>query len=383
MKAFKKTLAVLLAASSLFVFASCEQKKSDKAKDMTVSEVVSDMGMGINLGNTMEATAGSSSVTSFETSWGSPVITKEMIKGYADSGFGVLRIPVAWSNMMDFSNGDFVINPDYMARVKELTQWTIDSGMYAIVNIHWDGGWWSAFAEENRQEWAMKKYTRVWEQITEGFKEFNHMVMFESLNEEGGWDALWNRYSQQGDKEASYGKLNEINQKFVDIVRASGGNNETRHLLIAGYCTDIDLTCDELFKMPNDPQNRCAVSVHYYTPSTFCILREDADWGKLQTTWGSEADVKQLEDNMEKMKTNFVDKGVPVIIGEFAVCEKDVKELDSVRLFTASVVKETTKRGMCPVLWDTTGNFYDRNECKFIDETLLQQMKDSVVKAEN
>lgn len=381
MKTLKKTLAVLLAASSLFIFASCNQVKSDKAKDMTVSEVVSDMGLGINLGNTMEATAGSGSVTSFETSWGSPVITKEMIKGYADSGFGVLRIPVAWSNMMNYADGDFVINADYMARVKELTQWTIDSGMYAIVNIHWDGGWWSAFAEENRQEWAMKKYTRVWEQITEGFKEFNHMVMFESLNEEGGWDALWNRYSNQGDKEASYGKLNEINQKFVDIVRASGGNNETRHLLIAGYCTDIDLTCDELFKMPNDPQNRCAVSVHYYTPSTFCILREDADWGKLQTTWGSEADVKQLEDNMEKMKTNFVDKGVPVIIGEFAVCEKDVKELDSVRLFTASVVKEATKRRMCPVLWDTTGNFYDRNECKFIDETLLQQMKDSVVKS--
>ena len=98
--------------------------------------------------------------------------------------------------------------------------------------------------------------------------------MFESLNEEGGWEELWNRYSNEGDKEKSFSILNEINQKFVDIVRASGKNNGKRHLLIAGYNTDIDLTCDELYKMPADPENRCAVSVHYYTPSTFAILEK-------------------------------------------------------------------------------------------------------------
>ena len=380
MTVLKKGLAIFIAAATVLTFSACGQQKEepDLAADMTTSEVVADMGLGINLGNTMESCGVSGdTVTAFETGWGSPVITRETIQGYADSGFGVLRIPVAWSNMMDFGN-NFEINADYMARVKELTEWALDSGMYAIVNIHYDSGWWKNFPE--KKEWCMNRYTRVWEQISESFKDFNHKLMFESLNEEGGWDSVWNRYSGSEDGKAdSFGLLNEINQKFVDIVRASGGNNATRHLLIAGYATDIDLTCDPMFKMPNDLQNRCAVSVHYYTPSTFCILREDADWGKLKTTWGSDGDKKLLTDNMDKMKETFVDKGVPVIIGEFSVCEKDVKEKESVSLWLTSVIKEATERGMCPVLWDVTGDYYDRTECKFIDEELLKQMMEAKV----
>lgn len=380
MAVLKKGLAIFIAAAAVLSFSACGKQKEepDIAADMTTSEVVADMGLGINLGNTMESCGISGdTVTAYETGWGSPVITRETIQGYADSGFGVLRIPVAWSNMMDFGN-NFEINADYMARVKELTEWALDSGMYAIVNIHYDSGWWKNFPE--KKEWCMNRYTRVWEQICENFKDFNHKLMFESLNEEGGWDSVWNRYSGSEDGKAdSFGLLNEINQKFVDIVRSSGGNNETRHLLIAGYATDIDLTCDPLFKMPNDPQNRCAVSVHYYTPSTFCILREDADWGKLKTTWGSDGDKKLLTDNMDKMKETFVDKGVPVIIGEFSVCEKDVKEKESVSLWLTSVIKEATERGMCPVLWDVTNDYYDRTKCKFIDEELLKQMMESKV----
>lgn len=344
--------------------------------NMTTAEVVRSMGLGINLGNTMEACGDwinkNGGVKAYETAWGSPEITKNIIKGYADSGFRVLRIPVAWSNLM---GDNYTINKELMDRVKQITQWTVDCGMYAIVNIHWDNGWWEKFPDD--KENCMKKYTRIWEQICEGFKGFNGKVMFESLNEEGGWDKLWNRYSQQGDKQASYGLLNEINQKFVDIVRASGGNNGSRHLLIAGYCTDIDLTCDSSFKMPKDPKNRCAVSVHYYTPATFCILGQDADWGKLKTTWGSNKDIKELTKNMDKLKKTFVDKGIPVIIGEYSVCEKQVKDKDSVRLFISTVVKEATERSMCPVLWDVTGDYYDRYSRQFIDQELLRQMKDA------
>lgn len=342
--------------------------------NMTTAEVVKSMGLGINLGNTMEACGDwinkNGGVKAYETAWGSPVITKNIIKGYADSGFRVLRVPVAWSNLM---SEDYTINSELMNRVKEITQWALDCNLYVIVNIHWDNGWWEKFPDD--KENCMKKYTRIWEQICEGFKSFNGKVMFESLNEEGGWDKLWNRYSNQGDKQASYNLLNEINQKFVDIVRSSGGNNGSRHLLIAGYCTDIDLTCDSLFKMPSDPKSRCAVSVHYYTPSTFCILGKDESWGKLKTTWGSKKDIKELVNNMDKMKNSFVDKGIPVIIGEFSVCEKQVKEMDSVRLFISTVIKEASERGMCPVLWDITGDYYDRNSCKFIDQELLRQMK--------
>jgi endoglucanase len=121
--------------------------------------------------------------------------------------------------------------------------------------------------------------------------------------------------------------------------------------------------------MPEDPAGRCAVSVHYYNPSTFAILTEDASWGKAQTTWGTDAEVQELNKYMDMLKNGFVDKGIPVIIGEYG-CPTENKELESVRLFLTSVCREAYERGMCPVLWSTPGGHYDRNTCKMIDEEL-------------
>ncbi|MBE6854457.1 MAG: glycoside hydrolase family 5 protein [Ruminococcus sp.] len=332
-------------------------------------ELVQDMGAGINLGNTFESCGSwiqSNSVTNYETGWGSPVITKEMIQGYADEGFGVLRVPVAWSNMMQ---DNYTIHPDYMARVKEVVTWAIDADLYVILNIHWDGGWWEAFPTD--KDTCMTKYKRIWEQICAEFKDFDESLMFESLNEEGCWDSVWNRWGGENGKDKAYGLLNEINQTFVDLVRASGGNNADRHLLIAGYATDIELTCDAMFKMPADPKNRCAVSVHYYTPSTFCILTEDADWGKAKTDWGSDSDRAELDKYMTKMKTTFVDKGIPVIIGEYGVAQEN-KDPAVVRDFVTSVAQAAYEKNLCPVLWDTTGSFYDRSACKMKDAELMQ-----------
>ena len=168
--------------------------------------------------------------------------------------------------------------------------------------------------------------------------------------------------------------LNDINQTFVDIVRNSGGNNPERHLLIAGYATDIYLTCDSLFKMPDDPENRCAVSVHYYTPSDFAILEEDADWGKARSTWGTDADFEQLNNNMDKIKTTFIDKGIPVIIGEYG-CPKKNKDEESVRLFLTSVCEAAYKRNLCPVLWDVTGLHYNRDTCQMYDTQLKESLQ--------
>ena len=199
--------------------------------------------------------------------------------------------------------------------------------------------------------------------------------MFESLNEEGCWDSIWNRYSGEGDKNAAYDLLNEINQKFVDLVRKSGGNNKKRHLLIAGYATDVALTCDELYKMPEDPENRCAVSVHYYTPSTFAILEKDASWGKCRTDWGIEADMAELEKNMDIMKEHFVDKGIPVIIGEYG-CPVNNKDKDSIKKYLTSVCEAAYDRDMCPVLWDVTDAFYSRTSCSFKDTEILKGLMD-------
>ena len=337
--------------------------------DITTMELVHEMELGINLGNTFESAGFSAmTVTAYETAWGSPVITPKMIEGYAECGFGVLRIPVAWSNLM---GDDYTINEKYLTRVKSVVNCALNAGLYVILNIHWDGGWWTGFAVPEEKDECMYKYERIWTQLTEAFRDYGDYLMFESLNEEGCWDTIWNRWGGSEGKDVAFGLLNEINQKFVDIVRASGGNNEQRHLLIAGYATDIEWTCDEFFKMPNDPAGRMAVSVHYYTPSTFAILDQDAEWGKVQTNWGTDAEYEELNRNMDMMKEHFVDKGIPVIIGEYGSATRG-KEEGAVKRFLTAVCEAAYTRGMCPVLWDITDVFYNRRKAEFVDQDLLE-----------
>ncbi len=343
-------------------------------RDISTMELVRDMGIGINLGNTYDSCGdwikqfGDGSVKSYVTAWGSPMITKEMIQGYADEGFGVLRIPVAWSNKME-DDGTYTIDKDYMASVTQVVDWTLESGMYAIINIHWDNGWVNKFPE-NRDE-SMKRYETMWTQICDNFKNYGDHLVLESQNEELGWESLWNRWGGTDGKAESYALVNEINQKFVDVVRSSGGNNPKRHLLISGYNTDITLTCDSMFKLPDDPANRMAVSVHYYTPASFAILEEDASWSKATTVWGTKSDFEELNQQMDMLKTTFIDNDIPVIIGEYG-CPVKNKELDSIRRYLMAVCVAAYNRDICPIMWDVTDAQYDRTNCKLKDEALKQ-----------
>ncbi len=350
-------------------------------RNISTIELVKDMGIGINLGNTLEsagdwiATSTDGSVKAYETAWGSPEITKAMIQGYADEGFGVLRIPVAWSNRMK-NDGTYTIDKDYMERVTQIVDWTLDAGMYAIVNIHWDNGWMNDLP--NNEDACINRFTTMWEQISDNFKDYGDHLMFEAQNEELGWNDIWNQWSNVGDKEKSYALVNTVNKKFIDTVRASGSNNSFRHLLISGYNTDLNLTCDPLFEIPYDPVNRLAVSVHYYIPSTFAILEEDADWGKSQYSWGSASDIQELEKNLDLVKSTFYDKGTPVIIGEYG-CPTKNKDPESVRKYLSTVCREACERELCPVLWDTpVDGHYDRSTCKLKDSALSTEFKSIV-----
>jgi len=374
---FKKIVAFLsiLALLAVSVFPLNVFAETDK----TATEMVRDMGIGWNLGNTLEAcnTTGTlPNIQAYETFWGNIVTTQAIIDGIKASGFNSVRIPVAWSNLM---SADYTINIDLLKRVKEVADYCSKAGMYAIVNIHWDGGWFEKFAT-NYDE-SMKKYSSVWTQISNYFKDYPKNLIFESLNEEGCWDSIWNRYSgTSGDaKNRAYNVLNNINQKFVDIVRASGANNASRCLLIAGYATDIDLTCDDCFKMPTDKiANKLMISVHYYTPSTFTILEQDASWGKCATTWGTAEEINSVKTNFNKVKTKFADKGYPVIIGEYGTTKVN-KDENSVRLYISTVCQTAYDMGFCPMLWDP-GTHYSRSEQKFRDTqlaTIFSKYKDS------
>ncbi len=358
---------------------------------MTTMAVVKDMGLGINLGNTFESNGdwiNGSSVNNYETAWGSPTITKPMIDGYANAGFKTVRIPVAWSNLMtgNSSGGNYTVSTALLNRIAEVVDYVLDNGMYAIVNIHYDGGWWENFPTDSAE--CMKKYKRIWQQVSNKFKDYSGYLVFESLNEEGVWDDVWYIWRNGDDmtaKARAYGILNAINQEFTTLIRASGGNNADRHLLIAGYATNIDRTIDAMFKMPTDPQSRQAVSVHYYDPFGFTHAPLDnswSDWAPLRTTWGTNNDYNELNDYMNKMKTNFVDKGIPVIVGEYGVAEHGRPE-NEIRKYTLAVAETIYERDMCPVLWDVqladdeTQYYYNRraNPPAFVDQQLVTGFK--------
>jgi endoglucanase len=370
--------------------------------NMTTMQAVRDMGLGINLGNTMEALIvcdpGDSgcenwvnSMETLETTWGSPVITSAMIKGYADAGFETVRIPVAWSNKMIGNNpgGNYTISPAVMNRVEEIVDEVLANGMYAILNIHYDGGWWEKFPTDSAE--CMKKYKRIWEQVSDRFKNKSGHLVFESLNEEGRWNDVWYIWGSTASdpvaKARAYGILNAINQEFTDLVRASGGNNAARHLLIAGYETNIDRTIDPLFKMPTDAQNRQAVSVHYYDPFGFTHINGDGEWTPFLATWGTPADIQSLNNEMNKLKTAFVDKGIPVIVGEYGFAAKlnegRGRTQEQVRNYTVAVAKAIYDLNMCPVLWDVQLNpsngdviyYYDRNTVSWPDQQLVTNLK--------
>lgn len=333
-------------------------------------QFVEDMGIGINLGNTFEACGdwiaqwGDGTVHSYETAWGSPIITEKIIKGYKDSGFNTLRVPVSWSNMM---GDDYTISSEYANAVKQVVDWAMAQDMYVIVNLHYDNGWFENFPTQKEE--CMYRYKRIWQQVSDVFKDYDERLIFEGQNEELGWSSVWNQWGGTKGKAKAYALVNEINQTFVDVVRASGGKNKARYLLIPGYNTGIETTVDKLYKVPKDKEKHVIISVHYYSPSTFAILTDDASWGKNQRTWGTDSDINELKKSMDMLKKRFLDNGIPVIIGEYG-CPMENKDINSVRKYLSKVCEEAYSMGMCPVLWSTPGHIYDREACKISDKII-------------
>ena len=346
-------------------------------RNMTTLQITKEMGLGINLGNTFDSWGewiwqwGDHTPQSYETAWGSPVIKKEMIEGIKKEGFGVMRLPVHWFNMM---GENYTINEDYLERVRQVVDWAIDANLYVILNLHHDEN--KFFADyPSKPEETLKNFKKIWTQIADAFQDYDDYLMFESLNEEACWNEIYNEWTgNQTTKLIAFDLTYKLNQAFVDVIRSSGGNNPERHLLLAGYCTGLEYTCDPAFRLPNDPINRFALSIHYYNPASFCILSEDADWGKAQQTWGTKDEIKELNKKMDIISSTYISKGIGVIIGEYGVAASN-KELDSVRKYIYTVAKACYDRDILPVLWDTPGGYYDRNSCSMVDPILKDMLR--------
>ena len=322
----------------------------------TAVQLAAKIKLGWNIGNTLEATGG-------ETAWGNPKVTKALIDLVKANGFNAIRIPCSWNqNMANSSTAQ--IKADWLNRVKEVVQYCVDNDMYVLVNIHWDGGWLENNCTNAKKVENNAKQKAFWEQIATSLRDFDEHLLFASANEPNVDDAT------------QMDVLNSYHQTFIDAVRATGGKNANRTLVVQGPSTDIDKTNKLMLTLPVDNvANRMMVEVHYYTPWNFCGMEKDESWGKMfyywganyhsttdtarNATYGEEADLDNL---FKSMKTQFVDKGIPVILGEFGAIRRSnltgsdlTLHLDSRAFFLKYVVKQAKANGMLPFYWDAGG----------------------------
>ena len=376
----RRFLLALLALTGLLSFVCLAEELPQTAVEMTRR-----MGNGINLGNTMEACNNGKAFgnttddpTYYETMWGQPVTTPEMLREMKNAGFDTLRLPVAWmTNATHLDKGDYTISEKYLDRVEEIVNYALDAGMYVIVNDHWDGGWWGMFGSDTAEtrQLAMEAYRGMWGQIAERFRDYDERLIFESANEELGsrLDENSPLFCQDSiahylTDDQRYALVNEINQAFVDTVRSAGGKNESRFLLIAGYNTNIKDTFDSRFKMPQDTlPDHLMVSVHYYDPWSYCGAANAAG----ATLWGKKADFEGMYKTLSQMR-KFVSQGYGVVIGEYGalpgsdgVMKKNAAAYHKAFLDCCDALDYTS------CLWDCSGIFV-RRELKIADEEMAE-----------
>jgi len=315
--------------------------------------------LGWNVGNTLDAHVGGKSG---ETLWGNPLINQELMDGIKAAGFNIVRIPVTWMGQIG-PEPDYHINKNWLVRVGEVAALAHKAGLKVIINLHHDGstssktnevGWLSLNKARKSPEDYNKitqKFIRVWKQIAVYFKNYGDWLIFEPFNElhDGGWGE-----GNQSELNPQIDILNEWNQFFTNVVRNSGGNNETRYLVIPGYCTRPRHTLSSSFILPRDTvPDKQIVTFHYYDPYQFGIE------GKM-TKWGSAEDKQITEADFAPFKEKFIDKGIPVIIGEMGAvrqiypgdANKETEARQSRLAYLSHVCATAKKYGIVPIYWD-------------------------------
>ena len=342
------SLALLVALSGCATGVTAPVTRATPA-GLTSVQLSKELVPGINLGNTLEAIPTA-------TSWGQPVPTQALMDGYKAAGFKSVRLPVAWSQYADKDNN---ISPAWMAHVKQVVGYARNAGLYVMVNVHWDGGWMD-HPTYDQQAAINAKLARFWVHIATTFKDYDDHLLFAGTNEVG-------MANTSGAPKPEWAEVqNGFNQTFVDTVRATGGRNATRHLIVQGYFTSIEHTVATNTVPRDSVPDRLFMEVHYYDPYNFTLNGDSKvwQWGAIAKdpavteTWANEA---WADKQFQLMKTHFVDKGVGVIVGEYGAYRKAGYPDTTYRHHWALYVTGSIVRhGLVPVWWDT-GELVDRN----------------------
>lgn len=310
-------------------------------RELSVEDMVADMGTGWNLGNTMD---GHSGFTPNETIWQSDITTQSLIDAIHDYGFHTIRIPVTWGTMIA---DDYSINDKWISRVQDIVDYCMNQDMYVIINIHHDGadhaGWLNISAEDI--DLVYEKYEEVWRNIANRFRDYDEHLIFESMNEV---------YGEGSDVNNDTRTIMNMNQIFVNVVRSTGSNNAIRWLSVPGRYTNIEHMTNEKygFEMPEDTvENRLFASVHYY----------DYSFGMEESMTKTSFDaskVNALEKECKKLIDRFTSRSIPVIMGEYGAVNKNNP---TQRAYHNEVFNYLLKQaGVVPVYWDQ--GWYDRSK---------------------
>ena len=311
---------------------------------------VKDMKAGWNLGNTFDAVdvTGLTNKLDYEKAWVGVKTTEAVAIAVKNAGFNTIRIPVSWHNHV--SGDDYKIDEDWLNRVQEVVDYAVKHDMYIIINIHHDMGKEYIYTSKEYLEQSEKYVKSIWSQVAERFKDYDHHLIFESLNEPrmvGHSNEWWLDLKKQDCRDAVE-CLNELNQVFVDTVRSSGGNNKDRYLMVPGYAASYAGALADGFRIPDDTaDNRIIVSVHAYTPYNFAL-----EAGSVSTfDIGKQSSTSEIDYFMTELYSKFVSKGIPVVIGEFGARNKNNNLQDRVN-FTAYYIASASARGITCIWWD-------------------------------
>jgi uncharacterized repeat protein (TIGR02543 family) len=335
------------------------------------TQVAGQMAVGWNIGNSLEVPSG-------ETGWGNPLVTQQLINSVKAAGFNSVRIPCAWDSHANQST--YTIDSSWLARVKQVVDYCISNGLYVVLNEHWDNGWLEEHPTYAYQTAVNAKQKTYWTQIANYFKSYDEHLLFAGTNEvhaDYGTPTSENITVQQ-----SY------NQTFVDAVRATGGNNSSRSLVVQTYNTNIQHGLN-YFSLPKDSAtSRLIVEVHYYDPYDYTLNTSGncIYWGapyptQSACTWGYES---YVDDTFSKVKSKWVSAGVPVIIGEYGVIarmtlsgQQLTDHLASRQYYLKYVNSAAVKNGIKTFYWDNgvSGNggfaLFDRNSGAVVDQGAL------------
>ncbi len=332
---------------------------------MTPYELTEKLRLGWNLGNTLDAPPG-------ETAWGNPVTTPEIFKKLYSLGFRTVRIPVSWHRHMDENHE---IEPEFMNRVNEIVDYAYSLGMFILLNVHHDDRMFQP-TDEGVEKGKIYLST-VWKQVAARFKDYGERLILQGMNEPR---MLRSKYEWHLDFHEKICRdaleyINQFNQVFVETVRAGGGENETRPLLLPSYAAAPQHTWIDGFRLPDDPAKNLIVSVHSYNPVELCLMPNP------DVTRFTEQGERELTFAFEAIRKRFIDAGIPAIFDEMGMVDK--QNPDDRYRWSKFFVSKGRENGIASVWWDNGGRDFrllDRRTLEVYDSAkcVMRGLNDGV-----